>query len=343
MKYVGIDLGGTNIVSGVVEKTKNGGYQILAKKSCSTNVPRRTEEICEDMLKITVEALKELSLTMNDIEWVGIGIPGSVDPKRGRVGFATNLFVEKWDIVDMMEQRLNSDFLYESYGLYNSDKKLRVFIENDGNAAAFGEFKAGALKGTNNSVALTLGTGIGGGIIIDGKIYSGGNFAGGELGHMVIHKDGIQCTCPRKGCWERYASATGITNMAKKAMQEDKNSYMWQIEDNLDKVNAKVPFDAAAVGDKVAQKVVDEYLSNLACGITNIVNILQPEKICIGGGISKQGDNLIVPLVELVEKERYSINLEKQTQILVAQLGNDAGIIGAALLGELETESEKKA
>lgn len=331
MKYIGVDLGGTNIVAGLIDEN----YKILDTQSCKTNVPRRTEELCEDITKLITALIKKSIYSMNDIDWVGIGIPGSVNPITGVVPFATNLFVENWEIVNMLEERLNSEFLYQTYSIKRRDEKLRVYIENDANAAAYGEFLAGALKGTQNSVAVTLGTGVGGGIIIDKRLYRGSNFAAGEFGHMVIEKDGIQCTCGRKGCWERYSSATGLINMTKEAMQKDRFSLMWNTAKTLDEVDGKTSFDAAAKGDATAAKVIDKFIEYLACGIGNVINILQPDKICIGGGISRQGDNLILPLVEKVNTEVYSKNIDKQTEICVAELGNNAGIIGAALLGRL--------
>lgn len=329
MKYIGIDLGGTNIVAGLIDEKVTQQYQIVSKVSCKTNVPRSTQDLTDDMIRLINKLLKNNNLSIESIQWIGVGIPGSVNPIKGTVAFATNLFIENWNIVDMLENKLNNPKC-------ENKKNIKVYIENDANAAAYGEFMAGALKDTVNSVAITLGTGVGGGIIINKKLYSGSNFAGGELGHMVIEKDGIQCTCSRKGCWERYSSATGLIDMAKEAMKNDKKSYMWNLVKELDEVDGKTPFDAAQRGDLTARKVISKYISYLACGLANVINILQPDKICIGGGVSKQGDNLIKPLVTEVEKEVYSKNIDKQTKICVAQLGNDAGIIGAGLLGKMQ-------
>ena len=211
----------------------------------------------------------------------------------------------------------------------------KVIIENDANAAALGEYLAGSAKGAKNAVAITLGTGVGGGIIINGKIYSGSNFAGAELGHMVIVKDGKECGCGRNGCWEAYASATGLINLTKQKILSEKleYSYMYKLcKGDLNKVEGRTAFDAMADGDPTAKAVVEEYLGYLATGLVNIINIFQPDILCIGGGISNQGENLLAPLRKIIESERYTKHNDKQTVVCTCSLGNDAGIIGAAYL-----------
>ena len=210
-----------------------------------------------------------------------------------------------------------------------------VKIENDANAAALGEFLAGSAKGCKNAVCITLGTGVGGGIIIDGKIYSGSNFAGAELGHMVIVKGGKQCGCGRHGCWEAYASATALINQTKDAIRGEKAEFSYMldaVDGDIEAVNGKTPFDAMKDGDATGKKVIDEYVSYLACGIVNVINIFQPDILCVGGGVSKQGDTLLAPVRAIVEQERITKHNDKQTIICAASLGNDAGIIGAACL-----------
>jgi glucokinase len=210
----------------------------------------------------------------------------------------------------------------------------RVFVENDANAAAMGEAIAGSGKGVNTFIMVTLGTGVGGGIIIDGKIYSGFNNAGGELGHMVIEHNGRACTCGRNGCWETYSSATGLITMTKEYMMTNKKSLMWKLVDNdIDKVGGKTAYKAAGMGDMTARAVCAEYTDYLACGLANIINIFQPEIISIGGGVSNEGENLMAPLRELVESMQYTSRNTKKTQLRIATLKNDAGIIGAANIG----------
>ena len=315
MYRLGIDLGGTNIVAGVVDKK----YKIVAKASCKTAVPRPESEICDSMAEVAKKAVEKAKLTMDDIESVGIGVPGAVNPKTGVIEYSANLFFHNWEVVEMMEERLGK----------------KVHIENDANAAALGEYLAGSAKGAKNAVAITLGTGVGGGIIVDGKIYSGSNFAGAELGHMVIVKDGKECACGRRGCWETYASATGLINLTKQKILSEKLefSYMLKLCDgDINKVNGRTAFDAMRDGDPTAKSVVEEYISYLSCGLVNIINIFQPDVLCIGGGISNEGENLLGPVRSYVERERYTKHNDKQTVICKCTLGNDAGIIGAAYL-----------
>ena len=192
------------------------------------------------------------------------------------------------------------------------------------------------MKGVNtlaDAVCITLGTGVGGGIIIDGKIYSGFNFSGAEIGHTVVEVDGPQCTCGRKGCFEVFSSATGLIRMTKEAMEENKDSVMWKMVEDDNKVSGRTAFNAMRKGDQTAKNVVDKYIKYLAAGITNTINIFQPNVLCIGGGICNEGDPLLLPLKALVAKEVYTRNSSKNTEIVIAKLGNDAGIIGAAFLG----------
>jgi glucokinase len=211
----------------------------------------------------------------------------------------------------------------------------KVYLENDANAAALAEAKAGAGKGCQNLVMITLGTGVGGGVVINGKLYSGFNYTGAELGHTVIEFNGKPCSCGRKGCFEAYCSATGLKNLTKEKLQETKDTVMWDmIKGNLENVSGRTAFDAAKQNDQAGLEVVDKYINYLACGITNMVNIFQPEVLCIGGGVCGEGDYLLIPLVKLVERDQYGFEHQtKPCQIKIAELGNDAGIIGAAVLG----------
>ena len=312
---VGIDLGGTNIVAGVVDNK----YNIIAKAECKTAVPRPEAEICDSMAAVVKEALKKAKVKMDDVAHIGIGVPGAVNPETRVVETSPNLFFQNWEIAAMMEERLHK----------------YVKVENDANAAALGEFLAGSAKGSKNAIAITLGTGVGGGIIIDGKIYSGSNYAGAELGHMVIVKDGNQCGCGRKGCWEAYASATALINMTKEAIKNEKPEFSYMlnaVNGDLDQVNGKTAFDAMKDGDATGTEVVNKFISYLATGIINVINIFQPDVLCIGGGVSRQGETLLAPLRAIVEQERFTKHNDKQTIICAATLGNDAGIIGAAML-----------
>jgi glucokinase len=311
--YVGIDLGGTNIVAGVVDEE----YNIIAKASTKTNCPRPEKEIADDMAKMALQAVKNANLTIDDIEWIGIGTPGIANSSTGIIEYSNNLGFKNTPMVKYIKETIDKP----------------VFIENDANAAAYGEYVAGAAKGSKNAVCITLGTGVGGGIIIDGKIYSGSNFAGAEIGHTVIAVDGVQCSCGRKGCFEAYSSATGLIRMTKEAMAENPDSIMNKMAEEKGKVTARTSFDAMRAGDETAKKVVDKYIKYLAAGITNTINIFQPDVLCIGGGVCNEGDPLLLPVKALVKDEVYTRNSEKNAEIVIAKLGNDAGIIGAAFLG----------
>ena len=317
MYYLGIDLGGTNIAVGVVDENS----KILAKAKKRTRVPCAPEDLCEQLASTAFEALDKAKITINDIPWVGVGTPGTVNRASGVVEFANNLYLNNYPLRELLEARMNK----------------KVIVENDANAAAYGEYQAGALKGVTNGLAITLGTGIGSGIIIDGKIYAGSNFAAGEMGHTVIVYNGRHCTCGRNGCWEVYASATGLITTTKEAMRktDDHKSQIWTlVGDNLDNVNGRTAFDAMRAGDPIGQAVVDEYISYLGCGLTNCINTFQPDILCIGGGICNEGETLLKPLREYIAHESYTINTAKKTILCTAQLGNDAGIIGAALIGK---------
>lgn len=315
MYYLGIDLGGTNIAAAVVDEN----YKIIGEGKIKTNCPRPAEEIADSIYEAGMQAIDNCGLKLDDIAEVGVGCPGSVNPETGIICYSNNLGFVNAPIGQMLEQRFGR----------------KVFLENDANAAAFGEQLAGAGKGAGQFIAITLGTGVGGGVIINGHILSGMNSAGGELGHTVIVKDGEPCSCGRNGCWEAYASATALIRQTKAAMEQNKDSKMWEIAGSLDNVNGRTAFDGMRAGDADAKAVVAKYCEYVACGLTNIINIFQPDVLCIGGGISKEGETLVAPVREYVEKERYSKNVQKQTVIKPAELGNDAGIIGAAFLGNI--------
>ncbi len=312
MYNIGIDLGGTNIVASVVDEN----YRMVATGKTATNAPRSPEEIFDDIAAVCREALDKAGLTLGDIASVGLGTPGTVN-EYGVIEFANNLGFNNVPARDMLAERLG---------------EMPIFIENDANCAAIGEAYAGCGNGAKNFVAVTLGTGVGSGIIVDGKIVNGVNCAGGECGHMVILLDGEPCTCGRKGCWEAYASATALIRQTKKAMEEDPSSVMHELAKAEGKVSGRTAFDAMRRGDIAAINVVDNYIKYVACGLINIVNALQPEIICVGGGICNEGETLMKPLRRFVQAERYSIHSKIQTRIVKAELGNDAGIIGASLL-----------
>ena len=317
MYRLGVDLGGTNIAVAVVDEN----YNIVGRAKTKTDAHRPAAEICDSIAFAAKEALKAADLKIEDIVSAGIGTPGSVIPSEGIVTYTNNFSCfNNLPLCAMLKERLGIDF----------------YIENDANAAAYGEYLAGAGVGTKDFVAVTLGTGVGGGVIIGGKMLLGSNFAGGELGHTVLCLDGEQCTCGRKGCFEAYASATALIRQTKRAMDENKDSLMWKLSTEAGgKVNGRTAFDAMRKGDKAATEVVNQYIRYVAEGICNIMNIFQPDLLCIGGGISNEKDNLTVPVNKIVRENIYTKNTETHDRVCVAKLGNDAGIIGAAFLDKL--------
>ncbi len=319
MYRIGIDLGGTNIAAAIV----NNEFKIVKKMSVPTGADRDASLIMDDMAALCKKICTEAGIDFSEIEAVGIASPGVANHTDGIVEYSCNLPFRKFPICAELGKRL---------GIEN------IHVENDANAAAWGEAVAGAARGTQNSVMITLGTGVGGGVIIGGKVFSGSNYAGAELGHIVIEAGGRQCGCGRRGCWEAYSSATGLINMTKEKIEECKaNGRATAMTDYVEKhgkVNGRTAFDCMRAGDAAAKEVVDTYIKYLASGLASIINIFQPEVLSIGGGISGEGQFLIDLVFPYVDKERYGGDfIDNKTQIRIAELGNDAGIVGAAFLG----------
>jgi glucokinase len=308
--YVGIDLGGTFIKGGIV----NDLGELVIDDKTPTESQFGATKVAENIANLAKSLLKKLGLDGCDVEGIGMGVPGMIDSKSGTVIYSNNLGWEDFKIGATVEQLTG----------------LTVKIANDANVAALGEVKFGAAKDCENAVLFTLGTGVGGGIVADGKLLEGNKSAGAELGHSVIVVDGEQCTCGRKGCLEAYASASALIRDTKRAMENNKDSKMWEIG-GLDKVTGKVAFDYYHT-DKYAKAVVDSYVKHLACGITNAANIFRPETVLLGGGVCAQGDNLVKPLQKLVNEEIFAGQMGPQVPVRIAELGNLAGILGAAAL-----------
>ncbi|MGI6335602.1 MAG: ROK family protein [Eubacteriales bacterium] len=313
MVTIGVDLGGTKIAAGVV----NEQCELLYKDSVPTGASRPAEEIVADMAKLCRNVTQKAGVDIKDVGWIGIGSPGSIDRETGMVLYANNLPFNRTPLA----------------GILRGHWDIPIYVDNDANAAALGEVYAGAAKNCRDVIMVTLGTGVGGGIIIDGKIYAGFNSNGAELGHTVIVANGRPCTCGRHGCWEAYASVTGLILDTREAMLKNRDSLMWEIQEgSIDHVSGKTAFIAAKKNDPAALEVVRGYCDYVAIGITNLVNIFQPEVLCVGGAISKEGEYLLTPVRKFVERERYT-RYCAQTELKIAALGNDAGIIGAAMLG----------
>lgn len=311
---VGIDLGGTAVKAGLVDDKG----RILVQSSIDTKAGRDYRLIIEDMQKQIEKLLEDYGGSIDDIESIGIGAPGLMDYKSGNVIYCTNLF---WNNVPL------GVVLKEHF-------KKPVYMENDATVAALAESLFGSTKGLADSVFITIGTGIGGGIIINHKVYSGSHFAGSEIGHMIIGDNFYQCNCGNNGCLETFASATAMTRYTIYRLEKDKirSSIMDKAEGRLENINAKMIFDAAKEGDQLGKETVDRMIKYLSIGIINVCNILDPEIIAIGGGVSKAGDYLIKRLKTEVSNMFFTPNI-KYGDIVLAQLGNEAGILGAAFLG----------
>jgi len=310
MEIIGIDVGGMSVKGAVV--TREG--KILCHNSVPTRKGGNGKELSEDIARLVEELLSEQKLTAKDIAGVGVGCPGLIDSKNGVVVFAGNLDLNNSPLAELVSVKLG----------------MPVKLTNDANAAALGEAKFGSGKKYSDSILLTLGTGVGGGIVIDGKLFEGGCSAGAEIGHMVIDYGGEPCTCGRRGCFEAYSSATALIRSTAKAMEEDKKSAMWNTYTPAT-VNGKTAFEYCDT-DAAAKAVVDWYIEHLACGITNLANVFRPQVIMLGGGVSNQGAMLTEPLQNLLDSEIMGGQLYAPVKVVTASLGNDAGALGAAAL-----------
>lgn len=310
MYKLGIDLGGTNIAVGVVDES----FNIVGKASVKTGLPCSAESIVEKIVTASLQAVENAKISFDEVSSIGLGSPGAVDPKKGIIEYASNLKFDHMEMGAALKKRFGK----------------KVFIENDANAAAWADFLVSGVDKSATLIAVTLGTGVGGGIILKGKIFSGCNFFGGELGHFTIKHDGLECGCGRKGCWEAYASVTALIKQTKEKMEQCEDSLMWKIcGGDIDYVDGRTAFQAKEKGDKAGGEVVEQYADYVAIGIVDIINIFQPDIISIAGGISREGDNLLEPVLRHV-KENSPINTK--TEIKISKLNNDAGIIGAANL-----------
>ncbi|MDD2534025.1 MAG: ROK family protein [Eubacteriales bacterium] len=319
--YIGIDLGGTNIKVGLVNELG----EILLKKSVKTRAERSGEAIVADMANLSLDVIREAGLRESDVVSIGIGSPGVPNNKTGELVIAYNLPFHH------MPMRLEM----------HKVTSLPVYIDNDANVAALAESAFGGARDSYCSVAVTLGTGVGGGVVINNRIYSGFNNSGCEIGHIVIAAGGEQCTCGRKGCFEAYASATALIRDTERAALANPDSILsTMVAANGGQASGRTSFEAKRRGDAAAAGVVDKYIDMLAEGLANVINGYMPEVIVIGGGVCNEGDDLMVPLIEKTYSKAKSFLVEgvERPQIRVAQMGNDAGIVGAAMMGRASFE-----
>lgn len=321
MYRIGIDLGGTNIVVGLVEQD----FRIVDKCSVKTQVPRSVESMTADMAQMARTLLERNRLLWQDVASVGVGVPGTANPENGHMEDANNLGFDDVPFLPLLAKKI----------------PVPVHFGNDANVAAWGEYLTGGYQ-EDSFVMVTVGTGIGGGIILGGSLWPGINGAAAEFGHMTIDHDGVPCNCGRRGCFEAMASANALITQAREQMRKHPESLLWSLcGGNAAKVEAKTVFDGAAAGDETAWELLDVYITYLAEGITNIINVFQPAVLCVGGGVSRAGEVLLRPLREEVARRVYSRNSKRNTRIELAKLGNDAGILGAALLGSGRQKHEK--
>lgn len=305
---VGVDLGGTNIAVGLVDQQ----HKIVASSSVPTQAFRGVSQVVADICEAVNFVIHQAGATIDDCSMIGVGAPGICDVKKGLVVRSYSL---AWENVPL------GDMLTECF-----EKTVR--LDNDANCAALAEVKAGAATGCRNVVLVTLGTGIGTGIVINGSIYSGLNGSGTEMGHAMLMLDGDLCSCGRRGCWDAYASATALIAQARKAAAQRPESVLSGFPD----LTGKDVFEASLRGDVCAKAVIREYCNYIAVGVSNIVNILAPDMILIGGGISCQGETILEPIRKYIKENCFDKRDEALPILRVASMGNDAGIIGAAAL-----------
>ncbi|MDR1203651.1 MAG: ROK family protein [Tannerellaceae bacterium] len=311
--YLGLDVGGTNLVAGVVDST----YKIIAKESVSANAGRSVEEITSDMAEVSKKAVRKAGLQLDDLSSWGIGMPSCVNPKTRLLVHANNFGWKNVPIYEYLEKQI----------------PLPVYIENDANCAAYGEVLAGAAGSYTDAVMLTLGTGVGGGIVINKKIYAGFDHMGAELGHTKLVYNGVTCTCGQKGCLESYCSSTALIRRAREAVEATPSSLVMDMCGyDKSQINGEIVFDCAKKGDTVAVRLIDEYIGYLAAGISSFITIFRPEVIILGGGMAQAGDFLLDALNERLHTCTFAAEVIGIPQVIKAKLGNDAGLIGAAFL-----------
>jgi len=307
--YVGIDIGGMTVKGMIIDEDG----VVLAEGVIETGCEDGGDNMCNNIAKLIDEMFLSCKASRNFAR-VGVGCPGLIDSKEGVVVFAGNLGLKNYPLVDKLEGII----------------KMPVKITNDANAAALGEAKFGAGKEYSNSILITLGTGVGGGIVLDGKLFEGNKSAGAEIGHMVIERFGSLCTCGRRGCFEVYCSATALIKKTREVMEDNPGSRMWE-KYTSETATGRTAFDYYDT-DIAAKEVIDWYEKYLACGIANLANIFRPEVIMLGGGVSKQGENLSVPVQKLVDKELFGGTDFAPVKVVTASLGSKAGAYGAAAL-----------
>ena len=316
--YIGVDIGGMSVKAGVV--AIDG--RIIIKDRVPTDTSKGNEPFLASVKSLIVGLINEARKIGYDIKGIGFGAPGVVNNEEGTIDYATNL---KLYHVKVKE--------------YLKDLNIPIYISNDANVAALAEQRFGAAKGYHDVVMITLGTGVGSGIVINNKLFEGNLGKGAEIGHMVIVVDGVECNCGRKGCFERYASTSALIRETQSVMMNNKDSMMWDYcNHDINRVDGRTSFECAKAGDKAANEVIDTYIKYLGEGLLNVCNIFRPQAIILGGGVSAQKDYLKNKVQKYLEDHYYGYHETPRSEVLIAALTNDAGIIGAAILGFPEAE-----
>jgi glucokinase len=311
--YAGIDIGGTKIAFGIVGE----GRKLLASRSMPANTGRCFEVIVQEMADMVKTTALDAGLGPDRIASVGIGVPSTVDPQTGRVVFANNLGWRDMDLTGEFKKHWN----------------IPVYMENDADCAALAESMEGPAAG-KNVLVITIGTGFGGGLILNNRIFKGGDNSGFEPGHSVLVFEGERCTCGLRGCAEAYTSVTALIRQTREKMETHRDSLMWrECGGDLEKVDGRTSFNAAKKGDTAAGDVVRTYIEYVSAGIANLVTLFRPQVVIIGGAISAEGEYLLEPLRKSAGNRIYAAGILPMPALQKARLGNDAGIIGAALLG----------
>lgn len=313
MIYIGIDVGGMSIKAGVVD---NQG-EILFKHSCPTGVERGYGAVIRDIAELGISAVEKSGHTMDEVKAIGIGIPGIMDQRTGIVPFCTNLAWHDVPIIEEMKKYVD----------------VPVYVDNDATVAGLAESVKGVSAGTQSSVFITLGTGVGGGVVINGRVFSGSHGVATEIGHMVTVDGGELCSCGKRGCWERYASATALIREGRKLCAEKPEcALMKAVENDITKITAKDVIDLARDGDPDCAPIFDNYVHHLAVGLANLINVYDPEVFVLGGGVSHAGEFLL-NAVRAKLPQYVFFKTMPYARVELATLTNDAGIIGAAMLG----------
>ena len=310
IEALGIDIGGTSIKAAFVDEGGHLDGQFV--------VPVDAKLSQEELLGLVIKEAKKALKDHPGCIGIGIGCPGAINPEKGTCDYSNNLHWRDFHVVEAFRKEID----------------LPAYIENDANAALLGDVQFGVGKNYKNIIFITLGTGVGGGILINGQIYSGNEGKGAELGHSLLEIDGRECSCGRRGCLESYASASALCRDGTKAMKEHKDSLLWTLCPNPDEMNARFIFEAEEKGDPTAKKVLEDYFHYLGEGCLNFINIFRPEALIFSGGLTKQGDKFGNRVKTYLAERNYGYGgtVSPKVDVLVSKLGSEAGIYGAAAL-----------